>query len=135
MKTNLWLGLGCLAGISIAAWSIFTGLSGQQKDNEKAFLAQRVALATHSIKTGVGVPDRSKMPNPTMMVDQMTKELNLTADQKLKVQKMFADITPKAGAGFDPSKMQEQMQKLDAILTPEQRAKMANVSPAGGPRP
>ncbi len=73
----------------------------------------------------------------------MIAQLDLTADQKAKAQQIFAAARASAAASDDPDArrvaMQNAMTRLEAILTPAQKAKLAQLrarpAAGGGPIP
>jgi multidrug efflux system membrane fusion protein len=80
------------------------------------------------------------------MMEAMIARLDLTPDQKAKADPIIAELTQKlAEAGDDPdarrAAFRDAMSKLAEILTPEQKAKLAQARAAGrgggfgGPRP
>lgn len=97
---------------------------------------------------GQGKQGRGQMMNPAARVEQLDRELSLTADQKTKLTEIFTKSRDemesmrgnKSGdREANREKMQSMMQstqsQVQAVLTDEQKKKLSSMRERGGDRP
>lgn len=119
--------IALFAAIADGVFSIFGmiryGAARQESEDRSSLASQRAAAAKVYQSSGTGRPGMPPgMPGGSPLT-MMAKDLDLSPDQQKKLEEAFKSMPPMQG---DPRQgMAAMRSKLDAILTPAQREKMA----------
>jgi|GEM_PF-7087712 Spy/CpxP family protein refolding chaperone len=133
---RVWLG----ALVAIAAVVAIGGVVQSRQSalaDEASLKAQQAAMGDRR-PGGPGGPTGPGGPGQGLMA--MADDLNLTPAQRQQLEALQSEMRPPTGGQMpSPEEMRTRMEsfrtKLDAILTPEQRAKAQANMPAGGGMP